>query len=106
MVNSASGESPKGPEFKIDLGVFAQNEKAAEIAAALVETLRGDPHANNGFVGRFNLVLSGESETTYTPAVRSSSEYGDYDHSPTGVLERQDQMSHGGNGKGGNWIED
>lgn len=102
MVNRASEES----DFNIDLGVFAQNADAAKLAAALVETLRGDPHANNGFGGRFNLVLSADNQATYAPAVRSVSEFGDYDHSPTGALERQDQMSHGGNGKGGNWVTD
>lgn len=106
MVNRASEESSQRPDFNIDLGVFANNEDAAKLAAALVETLRGDPHANNGFAGRFNLVLSADNQATYTPDVRSVSEYGDYDHSPTGALEREDQMSHGGNGKSGNWITD
>lgn len=47
----------------------------------------------------------GETHVTLD-ASRSGSVYGNYDHSPSGAIEREDQMSRGGNGSGGNWLSD
>ena len=47
----------------------------------------------------------GETHVTLDVSPRRSV-YGDYDHSPSGAVEREDQMSRGGNGSRGNWITD
>lgn len=106
MVNTAEFDSSKGADVTLDLGVFTGDPAVEKAAEDFIASLKGSPHANNGFGHRFRLALSTLGMENDAPPALKESGYGNYDHSPSGAYDRQDQMTHGGNGSGGNWIED
>ena len=101
MVNTAENDSLEVPDVKVDLGSLKGNPIAEQAAAVFIASLQGGAHTQNGFGRRLNTVVTHDA-----PAERKDSGYGNYDHSPSGAYERQDQMSYGGTGKGGNWLSE
>lgn len=97
MVNAPDDHSSEAPEISVDLGDLKGNPAAEQAAANFITFMRER---------RFSAVLGTNNTVDTTATARRFSGYGHYDHSPSGAIERQDQMSHGGNGKGGNWITD
>lgn len=107
MVDSVPVEEPR---FEVDLGVLAGDPDAERAVTEFVDSLRRNRHTNNGFGNRFNIVLSLGQKDEEVPMQQTATPKSVANGTPRRLYDgdwydNEDQMSRGGDGSGGNWID-
>lgn len=97
MVNAARNNSYETPDITVDLGPLKGDPLAEQAAAAFIASMKGS-HAQR----LLNLAIPTNGHTVSTADQRAPFKHG---CSPSDWFNDEAQMTRGGTGKGGNWID-